>query len=264
MNEGKVSVDVIYIVVSYKDDALLKDMIASARMATPNSAVIVVNNYFDEASSQRIELLCRDSACLLVNNSNTGYGPGNNVGISKALELYDFRYLVISNPDIIIEKLDPEVLDRYPDSIIGPFIHTPKGKSQNPYQWRDSRFIPFFLRAFARTDIYLFSYLVSIHKAVTSWLMKPVAGRESYDVYAVHGSFIVLSRGVLDKLFPFFNDQIFLFAEEDDIARRAKKAGVRSVYLPTQSVIHHHHGSLQFSNLNLRKIMRESILKAYE
>lgn len=264
MNEAKRSVDLLYVVVAYRDDAQLKDMLVSVANVSPGAAVIVVNNHYDDESTHRIEQLCGEFGCLLLQNTNTGYGPANNTGIRKALEMYDFRYLVVSNPDIVVENLDLAVLDGHDGKLIGPRIRTPDGTSQNPYQWRDSLFIPYFLRLFAHSDIYLFSYLVSIHKAVTGWLMKPVPGKTSYDVYSLHGCFFVVSRSALDKLLPLFNDQMFLFAEEDYLAKRAQKAGVRSVYVPSLSVVHHRHGSLQFSNLNLRRIMRDSILMVYE
>jgi GT2 family glycosyltransferase len=257
-------VDLLYVVVAYRDDAQLKDMLVSVAKVTPKAAVIVVNNHYSDESTRRIEQLCSEFGCLLIQNTNTGYGPANNVGIKKALEMYEFRYLVVSNPDIVVENLDLAILNAYEGKIIGPRIMTPDGKSQNPYQWKDSIFIPYFLRLFAHSDIYTFSYLVSIHKAVTGWLMKPVRGKTSYDVYSLHGCFFVVSRSALDKLLPLFNDEMFLFGEEDYIAKRAKKVGVCSVYVPSLSVVHHRHGSLQFSNLNLRRIMRDSILKVYE
>ncbi len=51
---------------------------------------------------RKIEKISFDHSYDFINIENRAYSYGNNIGIKHANEKYNYKYLVISNPDIII------------------------------------------------------------------------------------------------------------------------------------------------------------------
>lgn len=65
---------------------------------------------------------------------------------------------------------------------------------------------------------------------------------EPVEVEAVLGGAMLISRGVIEKI-GLFDERYFMYFEDLDYCRRAKKAGFRVYYLPSAKVIHEHGAS---------------------
>ena len=71
-----------------------------------------------------------------MDEKNKGYSFGNNKGITFANEKYEYEYIIISNPDIIVKQFN----DNLPDAeIIAPKVVTMSGKNQNPMAIKENR-----------------------------------------------------------------------------------------------------------------------------
>jgi len=116
----------VYIVIlQYNQSAhTLKCLESVAKLTYPNYEVVVVDNGSETAHLKNVEywidLNKAKSYKLIANNSNTGYGAGNNLGIKYALD-HGADYVLILNNDTIIA---PDFLDKIPQAYIsGPIIH---------------------------------------------------------------------------------------------------------------------------------------------
>lgn len=58
-----------------------------------------------------------------------------------------------------------------------------------------------------------------------------------HEVDAVSGAFLMTKRSVLDEI-GLFDEDYFMYAEDIDLCYRAKKAGLKVMYLPQVSVVH--------------------------
>lgn len=113
---AQVIYDFVFIVQVYRNTEDLEDFFHS--LGVPNAKVIVVNSFYDEASESDFRKLTVQYAADFISVPNKGYGAGNNVGVKHAQKHYSFKYLIISNADIKIEKLNVAQLEKYGDSII--------------------------------------------------------------------------------------------------------------------------------------------------
>ena len=123
--------DFIFIVLVYRNTKDLKDFFDSYNLA--NSKVIVVNSFYDKESESDFKKIAEANNADFLSVPNKGYGAGNNRGVDFALAHYDFKYLVISNADICIEKMDLSAFCGFKEGIYAPSIHTLSGKQQNPH-----------------------------------------------------------------------------------------------------------------------------------
>ena len=260
--------DFIFVVLVYKNAMDLKDFLNSLTQIEGSYRVVIVNSYYNKETMNNIKNISLEYDCDFINIDNKGYGYGNNRGIEYALEKYDFKFLVISNPDIEIKHFSIMHLEGLNNCISGPKILTLSGKNQNPYFYNNIKMSQFFKYISSKTEIKAFWYLgVAINK-VDKYLRLLVNRifykRTRQKVYALHGSFIVFGKDGLTKLVPLFDENMFLFAEEEHLARLAESKGVSMYYLSNVEVLHKEDGSMWFLNEDLHKMQKKSYITYYE
>ncbi len=154
--------DVVFCVLTYKNHTDLKDFLSnlSQNKNSLDYRVVVVNNFADDESFLKIKQVANENECDFIENENTGYSDGNNKAVKYALSKYDFKYLIVCNPDTIVQDLDIDILKGYSESIIAPQIRCINDKNQNPLYFR---YMPFSEKlvyyGFKNRNKYLFSYV---------------------------------------------------------------------------------------------------------
>ena len=123
--------DFVFVVLVYRNTQDLKDFFSSLLLSAVK--VIVVNSFYDKESESDFKKIAEANNADFLSVPNKGYGAGNNRGVDYALAHYDFKYLVISNADICIEKMDLSAFCGLKKGIYAPSIHTLSGKQQNPH-----------------------------------------------------------------------------------------------------------------------------------
>ena len=259
----KPNFDFVFVVLVYRNTGDLEDFFSSNSI--PCSRVIVVNSFYDKESDALFQQIARAHGADFISVPNKGYGYGNNRGCEYALEHYDFKYLVISNADITIETLDVAELARFGEAIIAPKLINLKGKNQNPHwPFKISRMeLKWVYNAYLKRRkrlFYLFAVLSRIRKNVFL-LFNKMFGRTR--IFAPHGAFTVFSSSAIRKLYPLYDENIFLFCEEGDVAFKSKQLNI-PVFYSDRNVIHHKEdGSISLENHNLFELGRESYFKFY-
>ena len=122
--------EIVFVVLVYRNTQDLKDFFLHNHLR--NSHTVLVNSYFDDASEGAFRQIAIKNGASFLSVENKGYGAGNNAGCKYAIDHYDFKWLIISNADIMIERMDTSVFDNYTNEIIAPKILNLKGKNQNP------------------------------------------------------------------------------------------------------------------------------------
>ena len=111
MKNTKTNVEVVIILLTYRNSSDLRNFIEIAKKKCRYSyKIICVNSFYDLDSKEKIEKICIHNKIDFLNVENKGYGYGNNQGIIFANDHYNFDYLIISNPDIEIVKFSLENL----------------------------------------------------------------------------------------------------------------------------------------------------------
>ncbi len=251
--------DIVYVVLVYRNAGDLSDFLRSLSQNCPlRYRVVVVNSFCGETYRAETERISRESGCDFLNVENRGYGAGNNAGIAYARARYRFRWLAVCNPDTVLRRMPPDPACGA-GGVCGPDIRTRTGKRQNPCMPLPGPVREKLLRRYAvgggRAG---FWGAVAINKAERILFLWRYA-RSRHRVYALHGSFLVFSAAALEKLGEPFDPRMFLFREEDHLARRCRQLGIPMLYDPRIQVFHKEDGSLRLSDANVEARTMESL-----
>ncbi|HET7789083.1 MAG TPA: hypothetical protein VFL36_24125 [Myxococcales bacterium] len=242
----------LLICVHYRSEGALDGYLASLSAlhgAGERLSVVVVDN-----SMRPGPLRLRATAFplrLVTSPSNLGYLGGAALGLSQALEADRAPdFVAVSNVDLRIDQRD--FLDRLEESceggevgIVAPAIRSGlTGGDQNPFL--RSRPSPLRMRAYK----WIFSSfpLAAGYERLGRALQRlrrpaPRPIRAAEDIYAAHGSFLLLSRAFFERGGT-LDYPVFLFNEEIHLAEQARALGLRVRYRPDLEVRHEEHGSI--------------------
>lgn len=254
--------DFIFVVVNYRTVDDLISFIVSCENIPNSYKIIVVNNHYNNLTDNLVLTICNNYNCDYVGTENKGYSCSNNLGISIAKDKYHFNYLVVSNPDVMITKLSIKSLSKYSttNSIIGPKIMTPNNKNQNPFYRKRNKIIEKVTYLSFKKNLKILLYLaLSLSKVIKlTQNFKTVK-----KVFALHGSFLIFGRKVLDLMNPIFDENMFLFSEENVLAIRAQRLGINLFHEDEVVVFHKQDSSMKFLK-DENKILAKSYIYYYE
>lgn len=269
----------IFVVLTYINSADLIDFIASVRENVNDFKIIIVNSFHDDGSKKAIEQIAKDNNCDFINLENKGYSYGNNYGIAYALQHYKFDFLTVSNADIIVNKYNTNELPS--KGIFAGVIIARDGRAQNPmivheYKLREK----LCYEAFKKKQKWKLLFAVGMNKIDRTLflIMHRNIGRDAKNklrmikVYQGHGSFITFSRLTLEMLWNgkdvnfkgIFDENMFLFAEESVLAKRAEKLGIPIFFSNFAICNHKEDGSMNLSNIDVNGELAKSNIYFYE
>ena len=239
----KIKRDYAVIILNYN---VASDALAAAKSIIENATkytyvIALVDNKSpnknDVATLQNSELQNVEFFAL---ENNSGYAVGNNNGIRLLSEKYEFEYVLIMNPDVVI--VDNGTIDRLIDRLslcdssycgIQPMIWTPY-KGELKYQTHIRR-------------IHSYSDNVVEHFAVFKRLFKKKYGKTIYieerpyekelDFEVPFGCFFIMRQSKFSEV-GLFDERTFLYCEEMILAAKLKKIGCKFLFVPTEKVMH--------------------------
>jgi N-acetylglucosaminyl-diphospho-decaprenol L-rhamnosyltransferase len=179
-------------------------------LASQGVQLIIVDNASDDESVQ----IARDfGAHVIENTRNQGYGRANNQGVRAALT----PYVLIVNPDVEMDEGSVEALlectQRYPEAgIIAPQIREPSG------------------RIFFQPRSMLSSTLTNPQGVLH------IPQGDACTPF-VSGACMLMARERFLAMGG-FDEQIFLFYEDDDLCRRMMDAGHAVIFCPEAKALH--------------------------
>lgn len=258
----------VYVILVYRNTNDLEECLASIKEKVNSYAVVVVNAFYNKETDAVVEKIAYQYQCDLINIENKGYSFGNNAGIDFARQKYDFEYVVVSNPDITIAKFDDSTLSSLPKTVIvAPKITAASGRLQNPMSISYSKVSDYLeyvgFKKNQKVFVYVGIYLSKIKR--TFWtILSKLRGKKVYRIYGAHGSHVIMSMDAVNKLWPVYDDNIFLFAEEGVLAKKAQKLGILTYYYDHIQILHKEDGSMKLSNLSLNNELKKANIYYYE
>ncbi|MBZ9786725.1 hypothetical protein LB456_04575 [Psychroflexus sp. CAK57W] len=266
----KIDKKIVLIVLCYRNTEDILVLLDSIKNERSEVGVVIVNSYYDDESMHCLKKIAQIYNCEYVNVDNLGYGYGNNRGIDFANQKFSYKYLCICNPDIeFIEFSSNYLKDDLVNSIIAPCIYTKTGKKQNPYYYKHIKLIDLLkYRGFKSNVIQLFYMGVIINKMISfkERLITKFRSKRPIPIYACHGSCYFIGYEALEKIGLPYNEDMFLFHEEEHLAKIASKNGITTYYEDSLVIKHFEDGSsteIIKSNL-VRKYMEQSFITFYK
>ena len=257
----------VIVILVYRNADDLIECIDSIKTKIKDSKVIVVNAYYDDCSEKRINNIADSEDCVFINIENKGYSFGNNRGIDYAVNNIDFDYLIISNPDIVIRTFDDECINENKKfGIIAPKIIAASGRLQNPMSVMRNNISEYLeYEGLKNRKKFLFAAGVGLNK-ITRWFAVLIHKKNDkpYKIYAAHGSFVIFTRKTIEQLYPVYDENLFLFAEEGVLAKKAKDRGIETGQLDSIIIEHKEDGSMKLSNISISDELRKANIYYYE
>jgi GT2 family glycosyltransferase len=225
--------------------------------------VVVVDNNEGEELEPRLLHLSRSNANVTVLNPgrNLGYFGAAAWGLRQCLRNVTLpTWLIVSNTDISVPRSDflSELFALYEDhapAVLAPSVKsTLSGVDQNPQilrrpssmRWRlytwvfhyYPTFILYSMLSQLKNKLRGFIWQVSNRKSRRKRLEKS----EPYEIYAPHGSLVLFHRSYFEQGGSLENGT-FMFGETIMVAETVRQLGLRIVYDPRLSVLHHEHAT---------------------
>lgn len=267
--ERKKHYDYVFVVLLYRNMTDILDLIKSIQRNISDYHVILVNNFYDEATEKQAEEIAEAiDSCTFLSLENHGYGAGNNAGICYAMRHFDYQYVIVCNPDTTIKSFDSStLLGMDKEAIYAPKIISRDNKRQNP-NWGFHSNILEYLQYLAckKENTFLDYAVIAVLKLIR--LVIGYAGDlrlfERIKIGNAHGSFFVISKAALLKLTPLFDEKMFLFYEEVYLGNKAYCNKVPVYYTPRILIAHKEDGSMRIANVNTRKEAHKSVIYYFE
>lgn len=230
------------IILNYKTADMTMQATEAARVAMGGipGEILIVDNDSQDGSFEKIQRYIQDQDWdaddrirVLQSDHNGGYGAGNNVGIRAGLSdgnRPDFIYILNSDafpePDAIQVLYD--YLIAHPDTgFAGSYIKGEDGiKHTSTF-----RFPSIYSEFEGAIRLGLVTRMLKSHRVPIETQGETVA------VDWLAGASLMMRQNVLDEI-GLFDETFFLYFEETDLCRRARRAGHEIVFMQNSVVVH--------------------------
>jgi GT2 family glycosyltransferase len=234
------------IIVSYNVKFFLEQCLLSVRKATENincEIFVVDNNSVDGSCS----MIAREfpEVKLIMNHDNKGFSAANN----QALKLAAGRYILLLNPDTLVEE-DTFIkcirfMDEHPDAgATGVKLINGKGKILP----ESKRALPTPKTAFFK--IFGFASIFPRSKVFNKYYLGHLDYLNTTKAEVLTGAFMFLRREAVLKT-GFLDETFFMYGEDIDYSYRLLKAGYNNYYYPETKIVHYKGESTKKENLNV-------------
>ena len=217
------------IILNYNDSQTVIDYVNLIKDYKSIDKILIVDNCSTDNSYEILKELETNNIEVIKSNANKGYAYGNNYGVhylESKNELYN--YITISNPDIYIEDNTInkciDFLNKHDDvAIATPKMYLINDEESPLIGWKERKL---------NSDI----------KDSSNWLERDDNKKhiEKYDkdyfqgeysfVDCVPGSFFIIKYDDFKKV-NYFDENTFLYYEEDILGKKIKNIGKKEVVL---------------------------------
>ena len=239
------TLDLSIVIVNFNTREIVLDCLQSVWAHTEGVSfeTLVVDNHSTDGSPSAIKEGFPEVR-LIENQENRGFSGGNNQGLRMARG----RYTVLLNSDtLLIENCFSKIvryLDDHPQfAILSPEILDPHGEPCPMRLWEDTP-----------GDAVL--KILGLYNPASEF--KKMGARVPREVEVIGGSCFVIRRKLFETT-GLFDENYFLYNEEDDFCRRARSLGHKICYYPETRVKH-----LLGQSTHQPEIREKVILESYK
>ncbi|GJL79453.1 MAG: glycosyl transferase [Nitrospinaceae bacterium] len=218
------TLDLSIIIVNFNTRELILDCLRSIAVHTKEISfeILVVDNHSEDGSAQAIKESF-PQVTLIENEENRGFSAANN----QAIRISKGKYIVLLNSDTrLVENCFSSIvryLEAHPEvSILSPEILDADNRPCPMRLWEDS----------AQEAV-----LKILGRYNPASEFKKMGPREPREVEVVGGSCFVVRRELFSTT-GLLDENYFLYNEEDDFCRRARRLGNKVCYYPETRLQH--------------------------
>ena len=231
----------LIVIVNYRTTDLTIDCLRSLQAEVDSRdgmRVVVTDNASGDDSVARLTAAVRENgwgdwAAIQTLARNGGFAFGNNAALRPALQGADPpQYVLLLNPDTIVRsgtlKALVEFMEGRPDvGIAGSQLEEPDGTPQ-----RSAFRFPSVLGEFEGG-----ARFGPVSRLLNRWIVAPPVPGGPGPIDWVAGACMIIRREVFEAI-GLLDEGYFMYFEEVDFCRRARRAGWACWYVPSARVVH--------------------------
>lgn len=247
------------IILNYNNFLLTENLINNLKEHRISSEIVVVDNNSPNESYQYLldKYGIEENIHVIKTNSNIGYSGGNNYGINYICnKIESIRYIAIMNPDVEI------ITDSIFDNLVSALKNDNKLVAVTALTLLNDVF------EFPNSSCY--KYCNSFKLIFQNVFLFKNLIRDRYSelkcrnniayVHKVQGCFFVIKKDEFYKL-GLFDDSVFLYFEEEILAKKIKDSNLKSGVLVSELIKHNHkQKDDEYKDLKKRKFHNEAML----
>jgi GT2 family glycosyltransferase len=204
-----------------------------------NLQVVIVDNNSHDDSVKILQntFRCNNNIIILKSNFNKGFSNANNIGL-KYFENLNIEYILISNSDIILKDrnlcftLIKNLNNLSNAAFISPLMLNKNEKILYQSYWGRSNLLFIILRSSLLFNL-IYEKLIIIYRHFYYSISK----KNILITYALPGSFFIGKLTTFKNL-NYFDDNVFLYHEENILAEKVFKNNLLNYVLISHSYIH--------------------------
>lgn len=241
------------VILNYNDYKTTIKLINKIKNYKNIDEFVIVDNLSTDNSYEELKKIENKNIKILKSDKNGGYGYGNNIGCKYLIDKYSDCNIIISNPDI---NFNEEVINNLTNllkeehiGIVAPVIIQNEEKIIGRKKY----------------SIYkeILLNIVGINRIYNKYLNKPhklcynSGGLVEVELFS--GCFFATKGNVMQKI-DFFDENIFLYYEENILTTKLKKLGYKIIVDTNSEVIHEHSVSISktYNNIDKFKLLKDS------
>jgi len=221
------------IIVSFNVRYFLKQCLLSVKKASESidcEIFVIDNNSADDSCNMVAQEF--PEIFLIKNNFNSGFSAANN----QAIKLAKGRYILLLNPDTIIED------DTLIKCINFMNSHPDAGAMGVRMINGEGRFLPESKRALPTPQIaffktFGFSFLFPESRFFNRYYLSYIDSTETSIAEVISGAFMFIRSEAINKT-GLLDEDFFMYGEDIDFSYRLLQAGYNNYYFPEAHIIH--------------------------
>lgn len=237
-----------FLIINYNDFQTTLKLINNIKKYECVDKILVVDNNSTDASYAEIQKICNKKIEIIKNIANKGYGSGINFGAKYLIKLFKKCYIIISNPDVEINKEEDitKLLGTFDEgtAVVAPIIKEHSGLNRG---WK----IPSPIQDTLLNIIYIHKYL----RPKLLFYGEQYYKKNTANVEAVSGCFFIIDSTILEQI-DFFDENMFLYYEENVLGRKIKQIN-KLIKINTKVQVFHNHSVTIDKNINKIKKYKE-------
>lgn len=244
------------IIVNYNDvDDTEKYVNTITKYECINRIVVVDNHSTTQETFETLKKMESSKVKVIQSEKNGGYNYGNNYGIRYLDSLKEeYDYYIISNPDISVsEQAIKKCLDVFKnDSKVGVVAPRMFNKDENPIRRSSWKMRTFGLDVIHSTRLLEILFYKILRNGEYS---NKEYEKDLLEVEAISGAFFIIKSEVLRNI-DMFDENVFLFYEEDILAKKLAEKKYKTISLNSEKFIHYESQTIG-KTFNYYKKMRQ-------
>lgn len=234
-------ISVVLLNYNSSDDTIKIAQKISAFTQNIDDVVIVDNDSTDDSREKLKQANFNSKVNILYAKKNEGYSCGNNLGLNWIANKGTSKYVLVANPDVDFEEeyligLE-EGFEQFPEfALLSGIQLNPDSSITNKQYWK--------LETYSKTLIKLFG------------IFNPFIDRETFNIEST--DYFNVIEGVpagsataikmeIGKMIGFYDPEVFLFYEEQIIAKKIYSKGFKTGILTNLTYYHYHSQSINKS-----------------